>query len=92
MFSGKTERRCFMQKPVDLSFMDEAAEEDPAELLEALPAIRQEVAPARVEDDLGLRSLLERPEAFAHAWWRDQASRSGSSIRAMRRPAPWRAA
>ena len=80
-----------MLKPVDLSFMDEAAE-DPAELLKALPEIRLEVAPAPAEDDLGLRSLLERPEAFSHAWWRDQASRSGSSIRPMRRPAPWRAA
>lgn len=80
-----------MLKPVDLSFMDEAAE-DPAELLKALPDIRHEVAPAPVDDDLGLRSLLERPEAFTHAWWRDQASRSGSRIRSMRRPAPWRAA
>ena len=79
-----------MLKPVDLSFMDEAAE-DPAELLKALPEMRHEVAPAPVDDDLGLRSLLERPEAFSHAWWRDQASRSGSSIRPLRRP-PWRAA
>jgi hypothetical protein len=74
-----------MLKPVDLSFMDEDAE-DPAELLRALPEIRHEVAPTPAEDDLGLRSLLERPEAFSHAWWRDQASRSGSRIR------PWRAA
>ena len=82
-----------MKKPVDLSFMDEAeAAEDPAELLKALPEIRHEVAPAPADDDLGLRSLLERPEAFAHAWWRDQASRSGSRIRPMRRSAPWRAA
>ena len=79
-----------MPSPVDLSFMDEAAE-DPAELLKALPGIRHEVAPAPVDDDLGLRSLLERPEAFSHAWWRDQASRSGSSIVPMRRPTPWRA-
>jgi hypothetical protein len=82
MFSQKSEGRCFMPKPVDLSFMDEAAE-DPAELLTALPEFRHEVAPT--DDDLGLRSLLERPEAFTHAWWRDQASRSGSSIRPMRR-------
>lgn len=70
-----------MLRPVDLSFMDEAAE-DPAELLKAMPEIRHEVAPAPADDDLGLRSLLERPEAFTHAWWRDQA----------RRAAPWRAA
>lgn len=68
-----------MLKPVDLSFMDEATE-DPDEFLRALPEIRHEVAPAPADDDLGLRSLLERPEAFSHAWWRDQASRSGSSL------------
>jgi len=80
-----------MLKPVDLSFMDEAAE-DPAELLKALPEISHEVAPTAADDDLGLRSLLERPDAFSHRWWRDQASRSASSIRSLRRRAPWRAA
>lgn len=65
-----------MLRPVDLSFMDEA-EEEPSELLKALPEIRQEIGPEPADDDLGLRSLLERPEALAHAWWRDQASRSG---------------
>lgn len=71
-----------MLKPVDLSFMDEAAD-DPAELLRAMPEIRHEIAPAPADDDLGLRSLLEHPEAFAHAWWRDQASRSSVSPRAL---------
>ena len=79
-----------MPKPVDLSFMDDATEEDAVELLRALPEIRHEVAPAPADDDLGLRSLLERPEAFDHAWWRDQASRSG--VRPTRRSAPWRTA
>lgn len=69
-----------MPKPVDLSFMDEAGE-DPAELLRALPEISHELAAAPADEDLGLRSLLELPDAFTHAWWRDQASRSGSSIR-----------
>jgi len=74
-------------KPVDLSFLDEAAE-DPAELLKALPEIRLEVAHGAADDDLGLRSLLESPEEFSHAWWRDQAGRSRSSIRALRRSSP----
>jgi len=80
-----------MLKPVDLSFMDEAAE-DPAELLKALPEISYEVAPGPTDDDLGLRSLLERPESFAHSWWRDQARRSGSNPQRPRRSGPWRAA
>jgi hypothetical protein len=77
-----------MLTPVDLTFMDEAVDEDPAELLKALPEIRHEVAPASTDDDLGLRSLLEHPEMFVHAWWRDQASRSGSSARPTPRSTP----
>jgi hypothetical protein len=61
-----------MPNLVDLSFIDETTEE-PAELLEALPDARYEGAPA--DDDLGIRSLLEQPTAFAHPWWRDQARR-----------------
>jgi hypothetical protein len=80
-----------MLKPVDLSFMDEAPE-DPADLLRALPEIGHEIAAAPPDGDLGLRSLLERPEAFAHPWWRDQASRSGSSFRPVQRAAPRRMA
>jgi hypothetical protein len=80
-----------MLKPVDLTFMDEAAE-DPAELLRALPEIGQELAAAPLDDDLGIRSLLERPEEFAHTWWRDQASRSSASFRSLHRSVPWRAA
>jgi hypothetical protein len=71
-----------MRRQVDLSDMDEP-DGSPAELLEALPEIRHEIDPLPADDDLGLRSLLERPESFAHAWWRNQASRSA-------RPAPWR--
>ena len=53
-----------MQKPVDLSFMDEA-EEDPAELLRELPEIRYELGNGSANDEeLGIRSLLERVEAF----------------------------
>jgi len=65
-----------MLRPEDPWFLDEA-DDDPAELLEALPGIRQYWEPAPTEDDLGLRSLLEHPDYFAHDWWRDQARRSG---------------
>ena len=73
-----------MLRPEDLSFLDEEAVDEPSELLRALPEISQYVAPEPPEDDLGLRSLLERPEAFAHVWWRDQASRSGRTTRPTR--------
>jgi hypothetical protein len=82
-----------MPRPVevDLSFMDEAAD-DPAELLKAMPEIRYEVAPTPTDDDLGLRTLLERPEAFTLPWWRDQAGRSRANARLSSLAAPWRAA
>lgn len=63
-----------MLRPVDVTFMDDA-DEQPTELLRALPEIRHELKPEPGDDDLGLRSLLERPELFSHAWWRAQASR-----------------
>lgn len=78
-----------MFRPIDVTFMDEA-EEEPAELLRALPEIRHELTREPAEDDLGLRSLAEHPELFSHSWWRSQASRS--SARSPRRPAPSRAA
>jgi hypothetical protein len=67
-----------MLRPDDPWFLDEAADE-PGELLKALPEIRQYLAPAPPDEDLGLRSLLDQPDtgAFAHPWWRDQARRSG---------------
>ena len=65
-----------MLRADDLWFVEEAAD-DPAELLKALPEIRQSLDPAPAEDDVGLRSLLEDPDQFAHRWWRDQARGSG---------------
>ena len=56
-----------MQKPVDLSFMDEA-EEDPAELLKELPEVRYELTNGWANEELGIRSLLERAEAFEPRW------------------------
>jgi hypothetical protein len=74
-----------MLRPEDLTFLDDEAVDEPSELLKALPEIGQYITPAPPEDDLGLRSLLERPEAFAHAWWRDQARKSGRPNEPLRR-------
>lgn len=77
-----------MFRPVDVTFMDEA-DERPDELMRALPEIRHELTPEPTDDNLGLHSLLEQPELFAHAWWRAQAYRSSGRPR---RSAPHRAA
>ena len=50
----------FMSIGIDSSF-DEAEAENEVE--------------AAADDDLAIRSLLERPEVFAHPWWREQARR-----------------
>ena len=68
-----------MLRPDDPWFLDEAVDE-PAELLKMLPGVRPPSTPMPAEEDLGLRSLLEHPDHFAHAWWRDQASRSGRKL------------
>jgi hypothetical protein len=75
-----------MLRPEDLSFLDEEAVDEPSELLKALPELSHYVAPEPPDDDLGLRSLFERPEAFAQAWWRDQARRSGRNAGVPARP------
>lgn len=43
--------------------------DEPSDLLRTMPEIRQLVAPDRHDDELGLRSILERPEALSKAWW-----------------------
>jgi hypothetical protein len=45
-------------------FLDEDVDEF-VEALKALPEIRQQLMPAPREDELGLRSLLERPDTLA---------------------------
>jgi hypothetical protein len=49
-----------MLHPDDIPSFDDV--EDPAELVRALPEIRQNLAHAVKDDELGLRSLLEWPE------------------------------
>jgi hypothetical protein len=56
----------------DLWWMEEEvlSVDDPADLLRTMPEIRQLVDPDRHDDELGLRAMLERPEALSKAWWR----------------------
>lgn len=44
--------------------------DEPADVLRTMPEIRQLLDPDRHDDELGLRSLLEHPEALSKAWWR----------------------
>jgi predicted glycosyltransferase len=51
----------------DLWLMEELPVEEPSELLRTMPEIRQYLEPERTEE-VGLRSILERPEALSKAW------------------------
>jgi hypothetical protein len=42
--------------------------EEPSDLLVTMPEMRQWVDPDRPDEPLGLRSLLEYPEALSKAW------------------------
>jgi hypothetical protein len=49
---------------------EEPPPDEPADLLRTMPEIRQLVDPDRDDEQLGLRSILERPEALSRVWWR----------------------
>ncbi len=42
--------------------------DEPSDLLLTMPEIRQLADPRRPEEQLGLRSILECPEALSRAW------------------------
>jgi hypothetical protein len=46
----------------------------PSDLL-TIPEVRNHVTHELRDDELGLRSLLERPEALSKSWWRAQHER-----------------
>jgi hypothetical protein len=54
----------------DLWLMEELPSDEASELLETMPEMRRYIDPARRQEERGLRSLLERPEALSRAWWR----------------------
>ena len=54
----------------ELWLIEEASLDDPPDLL-TLPEIKQHAAHDLDDEDLGLRRLLERPEALSRSWWRE---------------------
>jgi len=53
---------------------EEPVLEEPADLW-TIPEIRQHIAHEPHDDELGLRSLLELPEASPSPWWREERVR-----------------
>jgi len=74
-----------MLDPNDLWLMEELPLDEPADVLLAMPEIRQLVSPDHGDEELGLRSILERPEALTQAW--RQSAHAERPHRASKRPA-----
>jgi hypothetical protein len=53
----------------DLWWLDEPPIDEPSELF-SIPEIRQHLVHDRRDDEIGLRSLVEHPDALAKAWRR----------------------
>ena len=66
--------------------VEEPVLDEPADLLTTIPELRHHIAHEPHDDDLGLRALLEMPEAPPSPWWcedRDRrAARRGRKSRA----------
>jgi hypothetical protein len=58
----------------DLWLLEEPPIDEPSELF-SIPEIRRHIARDRLEDDVGLRALLERPDALSNAWCRGSSKR-----------------
>jgi hypothetical protein len=77
----------------ELWLIDDLPIDDPSDLL-TIPEIKQHVAHDLRDEDLGLRSLLERPEALSKSLRRDEHARTrrAPSKSAKRHPDALRAA
>jgi hypothetical protein len=59
-----------MEEELLLELMEEAHPlDEPGDLFRTIPEIRQFVDQDRDDEELGMRSILERPEALSKAWW-----------------------
>lgn len=77
----------------DLWWMEELEADEPSDLLRTMPELRQYAsAPLDDEEEVGLRSLLDVPEAQSKAWWRDANARKRHTAKNVKRPNAVRAA
>lgn len=59
-----------MRPDEELWLLEEVPTDEPSELLQVLPEIRQRLAPDATEGELGIRAILDRPEVLSRAWRR----------------------
>ena len=69
----------------DLWLLEEPPSDEPSELF-SIPEIRHHLVRDSLADEVGLRSLLERPEALSKAWRRGVSIGRRRVKKAGRRP------
>lgn len=67
-----------------LWLVEEPVLDEPADLL-TIAEIKQHIAHEPHDDELGLRALLEMPEAPPSPWWREEPPRERRAARKSRR-------
>jgi hypothetical protein len=66
---------------------DELPLDEPADVLLTMQEVRQLFDPDRSDEELGLRSILEQPEALAEAWRRSaHVERHQRILKSAKRP------
>lgn len=63
----------------DLWLVEELRIEEPSDPL-TIPEIRHHTVHEPHDEELGLRSLLERPEALSKAWWREEHAHTRRAV------------
>ena len=76
----------------DMWWVEELEADEPSDLLRTMPEFRQYAAAPLDEEEVGLRSLLDVPEAQSKAWWRNANARKRHMAKNMKRPHALRAA
>jgi len=77
----------------DLWWVEELEADEPSDLLRTMPELRQYAAASLDdEEEVGLRSLLDLPEAQSKAWWRNANARRRHPAKNVKRPHAVRAA
>ena len=76
----------------DVWLVEELEADEPSDLLRTMPELRQYAAAPLDEEEVGLRSLLDVPEAQSKAWWRNANARKRHTATNMKRPHALRAA
>jgi hypothetical protein len=70
----------------EMWWVEELEADEPSDLLRTMPELRHYAAAPLEEEGVGLRSLLDVPEAQSKAWWRSANARNAHTAKNVKRP------